>query len=347
MPTGITTRKKILFIALVLLLGIGRTAAAQTVGVYDERAAHNVVWDGKLQRQVEFFCDTLMGGRATGTRGGTEAAFALARKFGAIGLLPLGEGYGHSFYAKDSTVVGHNVIGMLPGSLKRPVETYIIVAAHYDHIGTLAGKLYPGADSNVSGTVSLISLAEMLSSMKTLGRAYGSNIIFAALDGSQLSMAGAYGLWRDIEAGRLTNPLTGRQITSDKVLLMVNIDQVGTSLSPLKSGREDFLIMLGTPSLPKGGCRDLLSTCNRFYDINLELDDTYYGSESFTSLFYTLSDQRPFVENKIPAVMFTSGITMNTNKTWDLPSTLNYPILRKRIYLIYHWIDRMTVYLSY
>ena len=77
------------------------------------------------------------------------------------------------------------------------------------------------------------------------------------------------------------------------------------------------------------------------YAIDMDIDLTYYGSKNFTDVFYTLSDQKVFVQNKIPAVLFTSGITMNTYKTWDTAETLDMAILKKRIFLIYHWIDHM------
>jgi hypothetical protein len=39
--------------------------------------------------------------------------------------------------------------------------------------------------------------------------------------------------------------------------------------------------------------------------------------------------------------MFTSGITMNTNKSRDTVANLNIEVLQKRIYLIYHWLEKM------
>ena len=72
-------------------------------------------------------------------------------------------------------------------------------------------------------------------------------------------------------------------------------------------------------------------------DIGLD----YYGSQNFTDIFYRLSDQRVFVDNKKPAVLFTSGITMNNNKTWDRTENLNLEIYHKRINLMYHWIEKM------
>ena len=309
-------------------------------GLYDERSAQNVVWEGKLLRQVEFFCDSLCAGRATGTAGGAEAAFGIIREFRDAGLLMFGDSYARAFYTPDSIRVGHNIIGMIPGSKKRPADSYIIVGAHYDHIGILDGRMFPGADNNASGLVAMLSLADMFSSMKTLGKVYGSSIIFVAFDGKELSMSGADALWKLIEGEQLSDPVSGKPVSKDKIRLMVNIDQIGSSLSPLSSGREDFIIMLGGHSLPESS-REWLSFCNRFYGAELEISESYYGSENFTKLFYRLSDQRPFVDNGIPAIMFTSGITLNNNKTYDSPRTLNYPVLRRRIILIYHWLDKM------
>ena len=129
-------------------------------------------------------------------------------------------------------------------------------------------------------------------------------------------------------------------ITKDKIAFMVNIDQIGSTLSPLNEGREDYIIMLGNPNI-KRAYNDMLTVCNESYELGMDLGFTYYGSENFTKLFYRLSDQRIFADNRIPAVMFTSGITMNNNKPKDTADTLNMEVLLKRVYLIYHWIEKM------
>ena len=82
-----------------------------------------------------------------------------------------------------------------------------------------------------------------------------------------------------------------------------------------------------------------MKTCNRKYAIDMDLAFNYYDSPDFTRIFYRLSDQRIFIDNHIPAVLFTSGITMNTNKTWDSPETIDLEIFKRRIFLIYHWIE--------
>jgi hypothetical protein len=100
------------------------------------------------------------------------------------------------------------------------------------------------------------------------------------------------------------------------------------------------MIMLGTASL-KRDKRDLLQRCNIEDGIGMDISLDYYGSENFTKIFYRLSDQKVFVDNKIPAVLFTSGITMNNNKTWDRVENLDMEIYRRRIDLMYHWIEKM------
>ena len=100
------------------------------------------------------------------------------------------------------------------------------------------------------------------------------------------------------------------------------------------------MLMLGNESLPKKK-RANLEACNTSSGSNLDLCMSYYGSKTFTEVFYRLSDQKVFAEDRIPAVFFTSGITMNNNKTRDTAETLDYEVLKKRVNLIYHWIESM------
>lgn len=323
----------------IIFLTFPIVCRAQSSWSANDDAAHNVVWESRLLHEISFLSDSLCAGRATGTAGGNEAAFYIMGRFRQEGLLSFGGSYAKHVFAGGG-LVGHNIIGMIPGSKKDPCRSYIIVGAHYDHLGILNGKLYPGADSNASGTVAMLTLSDMFSAMKMLGKTYRSSIIFVAFDANGMNLAGSQALWRMIEAGELSDPLTGEAVTPDRIALMVNIDQIGSSLSPLASGRKDYLIMLGNKSLP-GAKQWLPDMCNAFYDIGLEISDTYYGSEDFTRIFYTLSDQRPFVENGIPSVLFTSGITMNNNKTIDRPHTLDMEVLRKRIIFIFHWLEKV------
>ncbi len=120
---------------------------------------------------------------------------------------------------------------------------------------------------------------------------------------------------------------------------MVNLDQVGATLAPLTKGNPQYIMMLSDTAV---GRRSTLESVNRDQHIGLELGYDYYGSADFTRLFYTrISDQRVFLENGIPAVMFTSGITLNNNKITDTADSLDYAVMRKRIQLIFYWLDKV------
>lgn len=332
---------KILITAAIMLIS-GITTSAQQSWYWEHSSAKSTITPEKLKRQLEFLSDTLCQGRATGTRGSTEAAFWICRQFEKAGLKKFGSSYSRHFVTRNG-VIGNNIIGMLPASRNNTFisNRYVIVGAHYDHLGVLNGKLYPGADSNASGTVAMTSLAEMMSARQIGGKIYGNNIIFVAFDCKEMSRAGSENLWHLIESGQLSDPITGRTITRKDISMMVNIDQIGSTLSPLHSDRKDYLIMLGSDSLPKIH-RSTSTICNRMFALYLDLGFSYYGSKNFTDLFYRLSDQNIFIQNKIPAILFTSGITMNNNKTYDNVESLDIEVFQKRIFLIYHWIDRIV-----
>ena len=112
--------------AIVLAISWQTTAAGQSPWISNDTLAHNLVWEDRLYRQVEFLSGSLCEGRATGSAGGCEAAFWIIRNFRKSRLLDSGPGYARHIYAGDG-IVGHNIIGMVPGSKKEPRDSYIII----------------------------------------------------------------------------------------------------------------------------------------------------------------------------------------------------------------------------
>lgn len=299
--------------------------------------AEYVVTESTLMRKVEFLTDSLCEGRAPGSKGSVEASFWIARSLRMNGLLPIDNSYFQCFTLPKGNAA-HNVIGIIPGDPQN--DQYIVIGAHYDNLGILNGNLYPGADSNASGVSALISFAEMFHSMRKLGKEYKRSVIFVAFDAKSPSLNGSQRLVDMMSAGLLNDPVTGRAITPDRISLMVNIDQIGCSTSTFKSGRKDYLIMLQGNNSYYGS---LLQRCNFKYDVNLEIGFDYYNSEDFTDLFYKrVSDQKAFLGKGIKSVMFTSGITMNTNKTFDTSETLDLTVFKKRVWLIFHWLNKLV-----
>ena len=326
---------KVKFLHIVLaLFSASLTAAAQPAGyVISARNADQLATEEALRAKVEFLTDSLCTGRASGTPGSTWAIAGIGRQFAGVGLLPAGGSYYHGFRT-DSGRPGHNVVGFLPGNSAR----YVVITAHFDHLGTLGGNLYPGADSNASGVAALVTIAQMFKHLQSLGKTYAHTIIFAALDAKEQSLGGSRHLWREIENGLLRDPQTGLPVAAETIDRMVNSDQVGGTEAPLHPGRNDYLMMLSEAG---NGRRDALHMANMDPGIGLDLDFSYYGSQDFTRVFYrTVSDQKPFLEAGIPSVMFTSGITFRNNKPEDTAASLDYAVLRSRVLVIFHYLAR-------
>lgn len=331
----------LMFLCAALCAAGIRSVSAQTVRrtTAGSEITHGLITEKTLERQVSFLADSICNGRGTGTIGNTEAALWIVSHFKSLGILPINGSYSNSFDLGEG-IVGRNIIGMLPsGGKSTAAKRYMIVAAHYDGFGELEGNMYPGADSNASGVVAMLGAGRMISAMMSYGKTYRQNIIFVALDAKNVNMNGVKVFWDRLASGSLVDPVNGNVIRKEDISIMVNIDQIGSTLSPLKSGDSNYLILLADTYADFH--RGSLKYANTRYELGLDLGFDYYGSSSFTDMFYRrVSEQKIFLDHKVPAVMFTSGITMNNNKTRDTADTLDYTVLKKRIWAIFHWIER-------
>ena len=284
-----------------------------------------IVYQAKQERLMTWLAHDMNHGRATGTRDAARVARYIETHFRQYGLEPFCAGSFYQPFLADSAsgTVGRNVIGIVPSAV--PSDEYVLITAHYDHLGVLDGNIYNGADDNASGVTVLLNLADMFGTMKKTRTGPDKNIIFAALDAKELNMAGSKAL-----VGRLQE----REMT-DSILCAINIDQIGTVIEPVHEADTNFVIILGEQTLRKEN-RGIIDMCNRYYNIGLDIDHTFYGSKNFTELFYQLSDQIVFHRAGIPALVFTSGFHRHTYKTTDDPDIISYPVMKKRTLLIFY-----------
>jgi Zn-dependent M28 family amino/carboxypeptidase len=130
-----------------------------------------------------------MEGRQVGTPGGARARAYLLQRFKASRLQPVGQSYEHPFTfpggrAGQPERHGVNLVGMVRGS--REPQRYIVITAHYDHIGVRSGVVFNGADDNASGAAALPALAAYFNRNRPQ-----NSLIFAALDGEEAGLRGA------------------------------------------------------------------------------------------------------------------------------------------------------------
>ena len=141
----------------------------------------------ELMREVRVLSHDSMEGRGIATPGGARARHYLAGAFERAGMERIGEGYEHPFVftGRDSArLAGGNVIGLVRG--RTAPDSYIVVSAHYDHLGVRNGAVFNGADDNASGTSALLALARQLVRDRP-----AHSVILVALDGEEGPGAGA------------------------------------------------------------------------------------------------------------------------------------------------------------
>ncbi len=87
-----------------------------------------------------------------------------------------------------SDVKVDNVLGILPGSDPVLKNQYIVVSAHYDHLGIKDGRIYNGANDDGSGVVSIIEIANALAALEVHPK---RSILFAAFFGEEEGLLGS------------------------------------------------------------------------------------------------------------------------------------------------------------
>lgn len=316
-------RKFFAIITLVLL-----AAAQQLQGQVHSSSSYAYLLDEEGTRShIDFLTSPKIAGRAAGTPQAREVAEYIAAQMESYGLQPFRS---VSFFqpfnlpatGKVQGRKGYNVVGYLPAARKN--ADYIVIGAHFDHIGSLGERFYPGADDNASGVATLLELAQAFAlSYKEKGN-LGHNIVFVAFDGNNYSLLGS----------RYFVAHCG--IPQGRINCMINLDQIGSTLAAPGKNPE-YLLVLGADKLQPWQ-KEQMDFANSFFRLGLQLDYTYYGSPEFYSIFYKLSDQQSFTAAGIPALLFTSGITGHTNKESDVAANLCMPVLQKRIELIYRFL---------
>jgi aminopeptidase YwaD len=106
--------------------------------------------------------------------------------------------------------IARNVIGMIEGSEK--TDSFIVISAHYDHLGTLGKRTYfPGANDNASGVSMLLELAHHYSMHKPK-----YSMLFIAFAGEESGLIGS-----SYYVGKPTIELAS-------IHFLINLDLLGT-----------------------------------------------------------------------------------------------------------------------
>ncbi len=200
---------------------------------------------------------------------------------------------------KTKGVRTHNVVGLLEGTDKKLKDEYIVVGAHYDHLGMGgAGSRMPdtvavhnGADDNASGTATMLELIDYF-----WGHRPKRSIIFAAFTGEELGTLGS----REF--------VSSPPVDLKKIKFMVNFDMIGRIDPEAK-----ILTITGTGTAK--GLDSIVRVCGEKSGLSLALRPEGIGP----------SDQVSFYIKDIPVLNFFGKAHLDYHTPFDDTDKINYP----------------------
>lgn len=227
--------------------------------------------------------------------------------------------------AKDVTVIeGKNVIGYIEGKSKK--DEYIIVSAHYDHLGKRGDEIFNGADDNGSGTVSLMEIAHAFQEAALGGNRPERNVVFIWFCGEEKGLLGS-----EFYTENPVFPL-------NKTIVDVNVDMVGRIDEKYKNNPE-YIYIIGSDRLSTD-LHKISESVNQKYT-QLTLDYTY-NNEDDPNKYYYRSDHYNFAKRGIPSIFYFNGTHEDYHRPTDVIEKINFEKMENVDKLIFHTIWELS-----
>jgi hypothetical protein len=287
-------RRALLTLAILIAMApLTASQSARTSGLIDSAT---------LLSDLRILSADDMEGRLVNSPGGEKARAFVVERFKASGVQPFGTSYVEPFTftgrrGKTATP-GVNVIGHIDGS--RSPQRYIVVSAHYDHIGVRNGVVFNGADDNASGTAALFALAKYFSTHKP-----ENSLIFAAFDAEEAGDRGS-AAW-----------LNAPPVDIASIIADVNMDMIGRDPDPK-------LFAVGTKANPV--LKPLLEEVMAAAPVKLLFGHETPGGKTDTPEedWSKSSDHYSFQSAKIPAVYLGDEDFAQHHKATDKFDTMSF-----------------------
>lgn len=262
-----------------------------------------------MKTLVEALCAPECEGRAAGTPGGIRARGLVRDALRSAGLDPAEQTIARS--------KGANLVATLPGD----VDRWVLVAAHYDHLGKAGSKLYPGADDNAAAVAILVEVARGLARKHAAGR----GVIIAAFDAEEPP----YFRTGEMGSGWYAKRPTEVGPALDRIDMMVCMDLVGHALGPpsLPPELRGTLFALGAErSEGTGALVDELATS----------ETGLFVRRADAEVIPPLSDYDAFWRRRIPFLFLTGGRSARYHTPDDTPEHLDWEKMRATA----TWLER-------
>jgi aminopeptidase YwaD len=210
-----------------------------------------------------------------------------------------------------------NVVAALPGSDPALKDQWIVIGAHYDHLGlgnrnslapSLIGQVHHGADDNASGSAGVIELARHAVAEKPQWK---RSVLFMTFAGEEIGLLGSSYFVNHTDV-----PLTN-------IDAMINMDMIGRMIN-------NRLFVGGVGTSP--GFKPALEQLDKNVGIDLNFSESGYGSSDHTS----------FNAKKIPVLFFFSGLHTDYHKPSDTADKINSEGAMRVLSLVYGLTGRLA-----
>lgn len=261
----------------------------------------DLVQESELRRIVTKLASDDWKGRDTPSEGLDAAADFLGAELAKAGARP-GPNGTHFLVSNDQGKPVRNVIGILPGSDPELKREYVLVTAHYDHIGEGADgadRIFNGANDNASSVAGGIAIARALAKVP-LRRSVA--IVF--FWGEEKGFLGS----KDFVA---KSPIPLREIS-----VVLNLEQIGRT-DDVEGDRKNAVAVTG---LDYTTLQTTLEAVGKASQIRVERHPRY------SDAFFRASDNWPFAQIGVPAVTAcTAFMFPDYHRPGDHADKLNYP----------------------
>jgi hypothetical protein len=199
-----------------------------------------------------------------------------------------------------------NLVGFIPGT-ENPDE-YVVVSAHYDHLGKKGEQIFNGADDNGSGTSIILEMLESFAMAAVNGSGPKRTIVFAFMTGEEKGLLGSKYFVKN------------SPVALSQIICNLNIDMVGR-VDEKHTDNPGYIYVIGSDKISTE-LHDINETVNEEC-CNFVLDYTY-NDENDPNRYYYRSDHYNFAEKGIPVIFYFSGVHDDYHKPTDTAEKLDY-----------------------
>jgi hypothetical protein len=211
-----------------------------------------------------------------------------------------------------------NVLGILPGSGK--TDEWLVITAHYDHIGKRDTVIWYGADDDGSGTATVIELAKAFTKAKADGFVSPRNILFMTVSGEEKGLLGSKYFTE--------NPT----VPLNKVTVNLNIDMVGRIDSLYdKKENKNYVYLVGDDKLSTE-LTPVSKEANKSF--GLILDPKFNDPKDRERIYYR-SDHYNFAKKGVPVMFYYDGGHRDYHRPTDTVDKINFDLMSLRARFIF------------